>query len=144
MNSEVELANLLYRYTEYIDTGDFAAAAALFTRAKIKIRGGRIIESAELLTIWERFIIRYPDGTPRTKHVISNPIIEVDESADTATIRSYYTVFQEGGGLLYPVVAGRYHDWFERADGVWRWSFRDYSLMDLVGDMTRHASGTTE
>jgi len=73
--------------------------------------------------------------------VISNPIIEVDEGANTATVRSYYTVIQGVDGLLQPVTAGRYHDWFERVDGTWRWSFRDYTMNDLVGDMGRHTHG---
>ncbi len=144
-SSEVQIANLLYRYAEYIDTGNFADAAALFSHAKIKVSGeggGRTVDAAELRAIWDRFVIKYPDGTPRTKHVITNPIIEVDERANKATVRSYYTVFQETDGLpLQPIIAGRYHDRFERVDDVWRWSFRDYSLVDLVGNMTRH--GTT-
>ena len=81
------------------------------------------------------------DGTPLTKHVITNPIVEVDEAAGTASCRSYYTVFQQTDDFpLQPVIEGRYHDEFERVDGVWRWSYRDYSLVDLVGDMSHHAA----
>ena len=61
---------------------------------------------------------RYPDGTPRTKHVTTNLIVEVDDDAGTATGRSYFTVLQAVPGLpLQPIVAGRYHDRFVR-DGV--------------------------
>jgi 3-phenylpropionate/cinnamic acid dioxygenase small subunit len=143
-SSEVQIANLLYYYAEYIDAGNFAGAAALFTHARVKVAGedgDGTVDAAKLRTIWDRFIILYPDGTPRTKHVVTNPIIEVDEGASTATARSYYTVFQQADGLpLQPIIAGRYHDWFERVEGVWRWSFRDYSLVDLVGNMTRHGT----
>ena len=80
MNSnEVQITNLLYRYAECIDGGDFNAAAELFAHAKIKF-ADRLIDKAEVLAIWEKYIIRYPDGPPRTKHVISNPIIEVDDT----------------------------------------------------------------
>jgi hypothetical protein len=83
----------------------------------------------------------YPDGTPRTKHVVTNPIIEVDEAAGTATCRSYYTVMQHTDEFpLQPIVAGRYHDRFQRVDGRWRYSFRDYSLMDMVADVSHHLS----
>jgi SnoaL-like domain len=84
----------------------------------------------------------YPDGTPRTKHVVTNPIIEVDEAAGTASCRSYYTVMQHTDDFsLQPIVAGRYHDQFQCVDGVWRYSFRDYSLMDMVGDVSHHLTG---
>jgi len=139
MDSAVAITNLLGRYGECIDLGDLAGAAALFTHAKIKLRGGDELNADRLEQHWRNLIILYEDGTPRTKHVITNPIVEVDEAAGTATCRSYYTVFQEVLGFpLQPIVAGRYHDWFERADGTWRFSYRDYSLMDLLGDLSRH------
>jgi len=50
-SSEVQITNLLYRYAEYIDSGDFNAAAGLFVHAKTKF-ADRIIETAEVLAIW--------------------------------------------------------------------------------------------
>jgi hypothetical protein len=48
-------------------------------------------------------------------------------------------VFQQvPGEPLQPIIAGRYHDRFERIDGVWWFAARDYTLVDLVGDLTRH------
>jgi 3-phenylpropionate/cinnamic acid dioxygenase small subunit len=138
-NSAVEIANLVYRYAEYIDSGDLKGAAALFTHAKIKTAVGEI-GPAEVLEMWRKSIIVYEDGTPRTKHVVTNPIIEVDEEAGRGTCRTYYTVMQQAGdGPLQPVICGRYHDQFERVDGRWRLSHRDYTLHDLVGDMTGHS-----
>ncbi|WP_201260349.1 hypothetical protein [Burkholderia catarinensis] len=32
----------------------------------------------------------------------------------------------------------RYHDAFDRVDGVWRFSFRDYALFDFAGDLRYH------
>lgn len=138
-SSEVLIANLLYRYAEYIDSGDLEGAAALFAHARIALPGGEIGPD-ELLALWRGAIILY-DGVPRTKHLVSNPIIEVDEAAGTATCRSVYTVMQQAAdGALQPVVCGRYHDRFARAaDGSWHFVWRDYGLMDLVGDMSRHA-----
>ena len=40
---------------------------------------------------------KYDDGTPLTKHVITNPIVEVADDGLTGTCRSYYTVFQKAG-----------------------------------------------
>jgi 3-phenylpropionate/cinnamic acid dioxygenase small subunit len=81
----------------------------------------------------------YACGTPRTKHVITNPIIEIDEDAGTATCRSYYTVLQATDDLpLQVIAAGRYHDTFERVNGAWRFKYRDYSLLDLKGNLSGH------
>jgi len=138
-SSEIEIANLVYRYAEHIDSGDFEGAAGLFSHARIKTAQGEL-GPAEVLEMWRSSIILYEDGTPRTKHVITNPIIEVDEAAGVGTCRTYYTVMQQAeDGPLEPVICGRYHDTFERIEGRWRFRHRDYSLHDLPGDMSRHS-----
>lgn len=81
----------------------------------------------------------YPCGTPRTKHVVTNPIIEIDEKANEATSRSYYTVLQATEGIpLQVIAAGRYHDRFTRIDGRWYFTYRDYTLLDLRGKLSGH------
>jgi 3-phenylpropionate/cinnamic acid dioxygenase small subunit len=141
MLAETQITNLLYRYAECIDAGDLAGAAALFEHARIRIGGPDTdtIDADRLLGIWRSLIVLHPDGTPRTKHVTSNPIIEIDEGAGTASCRSYYTVLQQTDELpLQTIVTGRYHDRFERVDGRWRFSYRDLTLIDMVGDVSRH------
>lgn len=139
-SSEQAIANLVYRYAELIDAGDLEGAAALFAHARIKL-GEHEVGPDGVLAAWRRAIILYPCGTPRTKHVITNTLIEVDEAAGTGTCRSYYTVFQQAGdGPLQPIICGRYHDRFERVDGAWRFAWRDYSLHDLIGDMSCHSA----
>ncbi|MCB2061135.1 MAG: nuclear transport factor 2 family protein [Novosphingobium sp.] len=143
-SSETQIANLVYRYAECIDSGDLEGAAALFTHARIKTGLGEI-GSEELLAMWRKGIILY-EGVPRTKHVITNPIIEVDEAAGTATCRSVYTVIQRTGDApLQPVICGRYHDRYVRGeDGNWRYDYRDYSLIDLIRDMSRHSQSWSD
>jgi 3-phenylpropionate/cinnamic acid dioxygenase small subunit len=142
VSSETQIANLLYRYAECIDAGDLKGASELFAHARVRrLRGEEevFLDSAQLLEHWQEVVMLYPDGTPRTKHVVTNPIIEVDEEAGQATCRSYYVVFQQTDEVaLQPVASGRYHDRFERVDGRWRFSFRDYSLLDMVGNIGRH------
>ena len=139
-DSAVEIANLLYRYSEIMDSGDLESVAALFRHARIKVKDREeLLDWTELLALWKSHVVLYPCGTPRTKHLVTNPIIEVNESAGSATARSYYTVYQAADGFpLQLIVAGRYHDEFERSGGQWRFKYRDYSLMDLVGDMRFH------
>ncbi len=137
-NSATEIANLLYRYAELMDSGELEAVAALFDSATIKSQGA-LLDSQGLLEQWQQWVKIHPNGTPLTKHVITNPIIEVNEEADAATCRSYYTVLQATDTLpLQVVAAGRYHDEFERVAGLWRFRYRDYSLFDLKGDLRDH------
>ena len=83
-------------------------------------------------------VIRYADNTPRTKHVLGTVLIEVDQPAGTAAARSHFTVFQAVPDIpLQPVLAGRYHDTFTRADGAW-WFTERMVRPDLEGDLSRH------
>jgi 3-phenylpropionate/cinnamic acid dioxygenase small subunit len=138
MPDATAITNLLYRYAELMDLGDLDGIALLFTHARIKM-GDDYVDAATVRARWEESVIFYPDGTPRTKHVTTNPIVEFDAAGTTATCRSYYTVFQQvEDTALQPIIAGRYHDRFELVDGAWRWAERDYSLVDRVGDLSRH------
>lgn len=136
----VAIANLVHTYAEHIDAGDFAAVGALFEHGTItgdampaEIRG-----AAGVQQLYEQWTRRYEDGTPRTQHVTTNLIIEVDDDRATASCRSYFTVLQQTQDLsLQPIVAGRYADQFERVDGVWRFSARHMAVR-LAGDVSRH------
>ncbi|MBS0475331.1 MAG: nuclear transport factor 2 family protein [Proteobacteria bacterium] len=139
MNSVTAITNLLHIYAERIDAGDFAGAAALFAKARVKLADGHEIAGGALVDQWREWVRVYPCGTPRTRHLVSNAIVEVDEAAGTATSRSCYTVFQQTEVLpLQAICAGRYHDSFVREAGVWRFDTRDYSLIDFVGDVSQH------
>jgi len=138
ITAAVQITNLLYRYAECLDRGDLAGAASLFEYARIKT-GDSETDAAGILAVWKNVVQIYPCGTPRTQHVVSNPILDIDEAAGKATCRSYYTVFQSPEKLLLqPIAAGRYHDEFECVDGQWRFTYRDYSLFDYPGDISRH------
>jgi 3-phenylpropionate/cinnamic acid dioxygenase small subunit len=139
-NSAVEIANLIYRYNEFIDNGDLPGAAALFKNAKLKLMGhDELQDDVATLAMLQRVVKIYPDGTPRTKHIVTNPIIEVDEASGKATCRSQYTVFQATDDIPMQVIAGgRYHDSFERVDGKWRFSYRNFTLFDMHGNISGH------
>jgi uncharacterized protein (TIGR02246 family) len=136
-----EIAALVYAYAERIDGGDFAGVAELFAEASVTAEGTdrRWQGRDEVLRLYEAGTRRHADGTPRTKHVTTNLVVEVDEASGTATARSYYTVLQAVPGelALQPIVAGRYRDRFEREDGRWRFAGR-HMVVDLVGDLGHH------
>jgi hypothetical protein len=97
-----------------------------------------VVDRDGLLEVWRSLVAIHDDGTPRTRHLVATPILEVDEEADSATCRSTYTVFQQvTDGPLQPIISGRYHDRFERVDGTWRFAERTYAA-DLVGDLSDH------
>ena len=140
-NHANDISNLLFSYTERFDLGDFEGAAELFRHARVLIGAkGESVDYQGLLSNWRSMVIVDPiTQTPRTKHTCTNAIIEVDEEAKTATARSYYVVYQQTDTLpLQPIVAGRYHDKFERVDGIWRFCERDYRMMEMVGNMSEH------
>ncbi len=128
---------LIHSYAELLDAGDLDGVAALFehatwrtsTRAEV-LRGAAQVRDAY------RGVILY-DGTPRTRHVISNLTV-VSNGSPVASARSYFTVLQAAPGFgLQPVLAGRYHDELERVDREWRFTDR-LILPDLVGDLSHH------
>lgn len=137
MNDALSITNLLYHYGALMDAGDFARAADLLSDARVQLQGGRDVPGTAMRDIWEQMIILHPCGTPRTQHVITNPIVDIE--ADTARCQSCYTVLQQAeGGIVHVIAAGRYDDRFERVAGVWRFVFRDYSQLTLKGDLSQH------
>jgi 3-phenylpropionate/cinnamic acid dioxygenase small subunit len=133
------IAALIHRYAERIDAGDLDGLAALFADAVYRSdRGGRYEGAAAVREVLGRLVKLHEDGTPRTKHVTTNLVVDVDAAAGTATARSYFTVFQQTAAIpLQAIVAGRYEDRFVRAARGWRFAER-LIRMDLVGDLTDH------
>ncbi len=138
--SSTELSNLIARYAELIDSGDFDGMASLLADAAVGSGEGSAMVTGRqairaLFTATTRI---HADGTPGTKHVTTNLILEIDEQRGTAAARSYWTVLQAVAGLpLQPILAGRYHDRFARADDAWAFTERRY-FIDLVGDISHH------
>jgi len=140
------IANLVYRYAELMDAGRLDECADLFADARVLLGDPTdgdppVVDRDGLAAVWRSMVRLHEDGTPRTRHLVATPIIEVDDDGLTATCRSTYTVFQQvGAGPLQPIITGRYHDRFESVDGRWRFSERAY-LMDLTGDLSGHLMG---
>jgi 3-phenylpropionate/cinnamic acid dioxygenase small subunit len=132
------IENLIATYAELVDDGEFAAVGVLLADAEFTGGAGSLSGADAIEGMLRDNLIVYDDGTPRTKHVTTNVAIEVDDEAGTAVSRSYFTVLQALPDMaLQPIVAGRYHDRFERHDGRWRFVERRVRT-DLVGDASRH------
>lgn len=132
MTDEKQIQTLMNQYCYAIDRGDFATFAQLFEQAQWIAEGQTPTkESANNLIV-------YPDGTPRTKHVISNIQIEIQEDGVEAKARSYVTVYQATDDFpLQAIFVGEYFDQFVKENDRWRFSIREIRH-SLIGDMSKH------
>lgn len=131
---KLEITELLYRYAELIDAGDFDGVGDLLGRGSFMgVTGASSI--AKLFATTTR---RFPDhgNTPRTRHLVQNPIVDVD--GDTASARSTFCVIQQTDVVaLQPIVVGRYSDAFARDGDGWFFTERKVGIQ-MVGDVSDH------
>ncbi len=134
------IERLIFDYAERIDRGDLDGIAELLADARVAVGDGPPQAQGRdaVRELYRRSVRIHADGTPRTQHLTTNLLIEVDEEAGTAHARAYFTVLQGLGGFpLQIVVAGRYRDRFARVGSTWRFAERRIFL-DHVGDLSRH------
>jgi ketosteroid isomerase-like protein len=135
-----DIEAIVYGYAERLDAGDMGGVVDLFEHATWRSDAtGDVRRGADAIRqVYDRIAV-YEDGTPRTKHLMTNLVVDID--GDSATARSSYSVLQGivAGEPLRFVVAGRYIDRFERGPDGWRLADRLF-LVDLSGDQTRHFS----
>jgi hypothetical protein len=75
-------------------------------------------------------------NSPRTRHLVLNPIVDVD--GDTASARSTFCVVQSTETVpLQPIVVGRYHDTFARDGDGWYFTARRVDV-EHIGDVSAH------
>lgn len=137
------IENLLYLYAERIDAGDLEGVADLFAHGRIQAAPdappAQVFEGRErVLGLYRASTRLHEGGTPRTRHLTTNAIIEVDPGGARASARSSFCVLQQVGDMpLQPIVVGRYSDTFHRLGERW-WFDTRIMLVDLVGDLSRH------
>jgi ketosteroid isomerase-like protein len=135
------ITKLIFTYAERIDAGDFAGVGELFAHATLTFEGfGDAVAGRDAIAaLYGRTTRRYGDGTPGTKHVMTNVMVDVADDGEAASSRSYFTVLQAipGALALQPVIAGRYRHTYERVDGRWR-VLTMHIIIDLVGDLGHH------
>src|SRR3954452_14904061 len=118
VTDEQQIANLIYGYAEAVDRGDFEAVGRFFEDATYRASIGadeHVLRGAQAVTKQMSAVTRrYEDGTPHTCHQTTNLLIEVDDDRRRATCRSRFVVVQAVDAEPKPILAGRYHDAFER------------------------------
>lgn len=131
---KLAIAELLYRYAELIDAGDFDGVGQLLGRGSFMGVTG-VDDIAKLFASTTR---RYPDhgNTPRTRHLVQNPIIDVEGTQ--ARSRSTFVVLQNTERVAFqPIVAGRYFDAFARDEHGWFFTERKVDV-EMIGDVSAH------
>lgn len=132
--SRDQITEMLYRYAELIDAGDFDGVGALLGRGNFMgVTGAEPI--AKLFAATTR---RFPEhgNRPRTRHLVLNPIIDID--ADSARARSTFVVVQQTDTVaLQPIVVGRYADTFARDEQGWYFTERTVDV-EMLGDVSDH------
>jgi ketosteroid isomerase-like protein len=133
---------LIGAYAELLDAGDLDGVASLFEHGVFhSARGGPPRNGAAEVRRMYDSVILYDDGTPRTKHVLGNVVVDIDDASGSATASCAFTVFQaEPAASLRAVLAGRYIDRFARggaSGGAWHFVERVVHP-DLMGDLAQH------
>lgn len=138
-SAALDIQNLLYRYADAIDAGRFDDAAALFDHGGVCVGGKRIEGREAIVKLWQSWIRLYADGTPRTRHLVTNPLIELADDGSSARCHSQWTLLQAVTNFPLQVVAtGRYDDRFTRIAGQWWFTERTYAGVELAGDTSAH------
>src|SRR5712692_5006807 len=109
MGDVEEITALVYRYAELLDGGDIAGVVELFDDATWRsastseVRRGR----EQIRSVYDRVIL-YGD-TPKTRHLVTNLVIDVADGATEATGRCSYTVLQgiDPGSSIETILVGR-------------------------------------
>jgi len=139
VEDKLAITELLYRYAELIDAGDFDAVGRLLARATFGGTGPQGASGAEnIAKLFGATTRRYPrhGNTPRTRHLVLNPIVDVIDQS--ATARSTFCVVQNTETVpLQPIVVGRYLDRFSCDDAGWFFTAREVDV-EMIGDISAH------
>lgn len=135
----LEITDLLYRYAELIDAGDFDGVGQLLARATFAgTRGPATSGAHDIAALFAATTRRFPEAgnRPRTRHLLLNAIVDVDGAA--AGARSTFCVVQQTDTVaLQPIVVGRYDDVFARDQHGWHFTARQVDV-EMVGDISEH------
>jgi hypothetical protein len=147
IEDRLAITELLYRYAELIDAGDFDGVGVLLSRATFGGTGPQGVSGTEnIAKLFAMTTRRYADhgNTPRTRHLVLNPIVEISPEVSgerTANSRSTFCVVQNTETVpLQPIVVGRYFDAFScDPDVPAGWYFTERKVeVEMVGDVSTH------
>ncbi len=140
IEDRLAITDLLYRYAELIDAGDFEGLGHLLARATFGGPGTPSVSGAEAIAkLFSATTRLFPGtGTPKTRHLVLNVIVEVEAGGRVASARSTFCVVQATDSLpLQPIVVGRYGDGFARDADGWYFTQR-IADVEMIGNVSDH------
>jgi hypothetical protein len=94
--------------------------------------GDGTVDAAPMPALWEGHGARLPERNATNQA----PDHRHRRGRRHGELSQYYTVLQQTDDFpLQQIAAGRSHDRFECVNGAWRFCFRDYTLVDMSGDL---------
>jgi hypothetical protein len=138
--SHRDIERLMFRYARSVYLAQWDELGRLFTHGQVRATTSDDVASGatEVANLWASVNKVHDDGTLRTRHLLTNVMIEIDEDGGTATAESYFMVFQATDRTpLQPIAGGRYTDQFRRRDGMW-WFEEKFIHVDQVGNVADH------
>ncbi len=135
-----QIENLLHSYARGVDTGNLESIAELFRHGAICGAEGDTLAAGYdgVLAMYRSVIKIYPEcGTPKTQHVVSNLILNV-ENEHTANSTANYTVMQQlPNGNIECIIAGEYFSRFVKENE--QWQFHEHHMRNrITGDLSHH------
>jgi 3-phenylpropionate/cinnamic acid dioxygenase small subunit len=137
---ERAIERILFRYARCVDSANWEGLGELFRYGQVVTEGveGVAAGPEAVRDVWRTVNRVHPDGTLRTRHLLTNVIVDVSADGHSAKADAYFMVFQATPELaLQPIAGGRYEDTFHKIDGVW-WFKQKKIHVNLVGDVSNH------
>jgi len=138
------IRNLVYTYPERLDRGDFEGVGELFAEGRLRCVSPGITEDRyyvgkrEVADFYRETVCVY-DGSPATRHLITNSIIDIAHAGLEARVCSYFLVIQCLPDFpLQLIASGRYWDVLACLEGAWLFQEK-VIFADYLADVSRHA-----
>lgn len=126
--AERAITRALHAYAHAMDYGDEAAWVDVFTEDAVfdvvEVVGGRRVHREEGRGDLAAYVAAYPKPPRFRKHIVVDPIIEVD--GDTAKVEAYWLLLERDDDNGRPVLSsfGHYDDRWVKQAGTWRIAHR--------------------
>ena len=113
-----DITRLLLSYPEAVDKGDFAGVGQLFDGVRLGDEDPMSAQQFEEL--WRKTVLTYEGGSPFTKHVVTNTLLEAGTDPGSVVSTSYFQVLRSWGVANW----GRYVDRMAQEGDRWRIAHR--------------------
>jgi hypothetical protein len=142
VNDSEQIRALTYEYTFRLDRGEFSGVADLLARGALRMAAKGMDErpirgQEEIERFYSDQVVTY-DGNPRTRHLITNHVVDVAAGGESAAGRCYFTVLLAAPRQpIETVVCGRYADAFANDGSEWHFTEKVIEI-DYLASIADH------